>query len=391
MNDIDKKQNQSIKLLRTLIIVLIILIVGVVIYLVYDKLYGNSETINKIDNNDINIKKTTTTKLLDGTYLIDVSDVVDNVMPSIVAITSKTTTSYGLGTTYQTGAGSGIIIDKTNDKLLILTNQHVVDESDKITVQFVDNKAVDASVLGKSSSYDIALISVKLTDLESSTLNSIKIATLGDSTKLEVGEGIIAIGNALGYGQSVTTGVISALNREVTVDNYTANMIQIDAAINGGNSGGALLNSSGEVIGINSVKYSSKTTSTNSSIEGMGFAIPISDISDLITKLKEGKILSEEQRGYLGIKGIMITDSLKEYYDLPKGIYVSQSINPKLLKGDIITSIESNTIKSFSTLNSVLEEKKSKEIVNITIKRKTISGYKDIKLQIELLSYKEAS
>lgn len=391
MNEIDQKQNQSIKLLRTIVIILVILIIGVVGYLVYDKLYGIDNTKKTYDDtSNVVIEKTPTTTVVEGTYVTDVTEVVNNVMPSIVAITSKTVSNSILGTSYSTGAGSGIIIDKTKDKLLILTNQHVVDDSDKLTVQFINNKSVEASVLGESSSYDVALVSVKLSDLDKDTLNSIKIATLGDSTKLSVGQGIIAIGNALGYGQSVTTGVISALDREVTTEDYTSNMIQIDAAINGGNSGGALLNSSGEVIGINSLKYSSKSTTT-SNIEGMGFAIPISDIKDLINKLKEGKILSKTERGYLGISGVMITDAYSEYYEIPKGIYVRQSVNNKILKGDIITSIDGKEIKSMTTLNSVLEEKKANEKVKITIKRKTLNNYKEEELEIYLLSYREAN
>ncbi len=228
---------------------------------------------------------TTNSKQKEGIYMTDVSEVVEEVMPSIVSITSKTLVSSGnYGPSffnqeqYAEGAGSGIIISKTDDELLILTNNHVVDNAEELSIQFVNGKTVDARIKGTSEKKDVAVVSVKLSALDNETISSIKIATIGDSSKLKVGNGIIAIGNALGYGQSVTTGVVSAVDREVTIDGITSKMIQIDAAINGGNSGGALLNSAGEVVGINSVKYSSNSSSS-ASIEGMGFAIPITDVS----------------------------------------------------------------------------------------------------------------
>ena len=208
----------------------------------------------------------TNNKQKEGIYITDVSEIVEEVMPSIVSITSKTLVSSGnFGPSffnnnqqqYAEGAGSGIIISKTDDELLILTNNHVVDGAEELSIQFVNGKSVDARIKGTSERKDVAIVSVKLANLDNETLSVIKIATIGDSSKLKVGNGIIAIGNALGYGQSVTTGVVSALDREVTIDDVSTKMIQIDAAINGGNSGGALLNSAGEVIGINSVKYSS--------------------------------------------------------------------------------------------------------------------------------------
>ena len=240
----------------------------------------------------------TNTKIKEGIYIIDVSDIVEEVMPSIVSITSKTLVrsgyygpfyNYGNSNTYATGAGSGIIISKTDNELLILTNNHVIEDAEELSVQFVNEKSVDATVKGASEDRDVAVIAIKMSDLDNDTINAIKIATLGDSNELKVGNGIIAIGNALGYGQSVTTGVVSALNREVKVDNVSTKMIQIDAAINGGNSGGALLNSAGEVVGINSAKYSSSGMTSQASIEGMGFAIPISDVSELIESLMNGK------------------------------------------------------------------------------------------------------
>ena len=264
-----------------------------------------------------------------------------------------------------------------------------------MSVKFINNKSVDATLKGASSSKDVAIISIPLSSIDEETLKSIKIATMGDSTKLKVGEGVIAIGNALGYGQSVTTGVISALNREVTIDNVTTSMIQTDAAINGGNSGGALLNSKGEVIGINSAKYSSSYSTSSASIEGMGFAIPISDVSELITKLMNGEVLSEENRGYLGVTGYMTTDVTDE--DIPNGFYIksitknSGADKAGLSIGNIITKVEGKEITQFSDISAILEEKKAGDKVEVTIKYASGREYKEKTVKVTLSSYKEVS
>ena len=236
-------------------------------------LFVNKIELNNKENNnsDVEIKfSDVATDVNPGIYITDVSEIVENVMPSIVSITSKTLVQnysyfpwYGNQEYYQTGAGSGIIISKTKSELLILTNYHVVENTKEIVVSFIDEENVNATIKGYSERKDIAVISVKLNDIKKETIEAIRIATLGKSEELKVGNGIIAIGNALGYGQSVTVGVVSALNREVTTDSYTNKMIQLDAAINGGNSGGALLNSRGEVVGINSAKYSSSSSGTS--------------------------------------------------------------------------------------------------------------------------------
>ena len=296
--------------------------------------------------------------------MTDVSEVVEEVMPSIVAITSKTLVKSGMfgpfnsGDQYSEGAGSGIIVSKTDDELLILTNNHVIEGAEELSVQFVNEKSVDATVKGTSERKDVAVIAVKISDLEEDTINAIKIATLGDSNALKVGNGIIAIGNALGYGQSVTTGVVSAINREVTIDNITSKMIQIDAAINGGNSGGALLNSSGEVVGINSAKYSSGGSSTSASIEGMGFAIPISDVKELITSLMNGE--EDKSDATIGVEGYMITEEQSKAYNMPVGFYISKIVEKSgadkanLEIGNIITAIDGKDISTFSDLTDVL-------------------------------------
>ena len=321
----------------------------------------------------------TNTKIKEGIYIIDVSEIVEEVMPSIVSITSKTLVksgyygpfyNYGSSNTYATGAGSGIIISKTDTELLILTNNHVIEDAEELSVKFINEKSVDATVKGTSERRDVAVISVKMSDLDNDTINAIKIATLGDSNELKVGNGIIAIGNALGYGQSVTTGVVSALNREVKIDNVSNKMIQIDAAINGGNSGGALLNNKGEVVGINSAKYSA-SSSTSTSIEGMGFAIPISDVRELITSLMNGE--EDKTGGIIGIEGYTISETLSKTYNMPQGVYISKIVENSgadkagLEIGNIIVGIDDKEVKEFSNITDYLYNKNKGEKVKLKI------------------------
>ena len=320
----------------------------------------------------------TNNKIKEGIYITDVSEIVEEVMPSIVAITSKTLVKsgsfgpfYNNTEQYATGAGSGIIISKTDDELLILTNNHVIEDAEELSVQFVNEKSVDAKVKGTSERRDIAVIAIKMKDLDDETINAIKIATLGNSDELKVGNGIIAIGNALGYGQSVTTGVVSALNRNVTIDNVTTKMIQIDAAINGGNSGGALLNNKGEVVGINSAKYSSKSTSSSASIEGMGFAIPITDIKDLVTSLMNGE--EDKSGGIIGIEGYFITEQQSTQYNMPTGVYISKIVDGSgadkagLEIGNIIVEIDDVKVTKFADITDYLYNKKKGEKVKLKI------------------------
>lgn len=339
----------------------------------------------------------TNNKIKEGIYITDVSEIVEEVMPSIVAITSKTLVksgyygpfyNYGNTEQYSTGAGSGIIISKTDDELLILTNNHVIEDASELSVKFINEKSVDATVKGASEMRDVAVIAVKMKDLDNDTINAIKIATLGNSDELKVGNGIIAIGNALGYGQSVTTGVVSALNREVKIDNVTNKMIQIDAAINGGNSGGALLNNKGEVVGINSAKYSSSGTSTSASIEGMGFAIPITDIKELVTALMNGE--EDKTGGKIGIEGYMITETQSVNYNMPMGVYISKIIDnggadkAGLEIGNIILEIDGNKITKFSDITDYLYTKKKGD--KVTLKINYISGreYKEKNVEVTL-------
>lgn len=337
----------------------------------------------------------TNNKIKEGIYITDVSEIVEEVMPSIVSITSKTLVRsgafgpfYSSQEQYSTGAGSGIIISKTNDELLILTNNHVIEDAEELSVQFVNEKSVDATIKGTSERRDVAVIAVKMKDLDNDTINAIKIATLGDSNELKVGNGIIAIGNALGYGQSVTTGVVSALNREVKIDNVTAKMIQIDAAINGGNSGGALLNNKGEVVGINSAKYSSSVTSTSASIEGMGFAIPITDVKDLVTALMNGE--EDKSGGIIGIEGYVITEQQSKNYNMPQGVYIAKIVDGSgadkagLEIGNIIVGIDDKEVTVFTDITDYLYNKNKGDKVKLKIKYISGRQYKEKEVEVTL-------
>lgn len=380
VNNDNKKSKTTNRILIAIIIFLVLFIFVVTYLLVFNSNLFESLKDKVTNKDDIQLNYTEVVDSnSDGIYITDVSDIVENVMPSIVAITSKTlisTGNYGPWfewnnqSQYTEGAGSGIIISKSDDKLYILTNNHVVEGSSELIVQFINEKSVDATIVGTSERKDLAVISIPLSDLDDDTIDSIKIATIGSSDELKVGNGIIAIGNALGYGQSVTTGVVSALNREITIDDYTYEMIQIDAAINGGNSGGALLNSKGEVVGINSAKYSSSGTYSSASIEGMGFAIPISDVEDLIVDLMNGE---EDSNGVtIGIEGYMTNTGIN--YNFPLGFYISSILpdgnaaNSDLEIGQIITKIDGEEIESFSDLSNALYEKSIGDSATLTVK-----------------------
>jgi len=303
----------------------------------------------------------------------DVSSVVENVMPAIVAINcSATQTTYDFfGRQYDrevSGSGSGIIISATEDELLIVTNNHVVDGATAIEIVFDDDSKAVATVKGTEPSSDLAVVAVRMSDLTAETKNNIKVATLGDSDDVKIGEMSIAIGNALGYGQSVTVGYISALNRKVTVDNVTLNLLQTDAAINPGNSGGALINANGEIIGINSVKY------TDTNVEGIGYAIPISTAIPIINDLMNREALDESEMAYLGITSKVLDTSFADTFGIPEGVYVYevQSGTPAekagLHQGDIITGIAGRTVTQFDELKNYLDYTKAGTTVEITYK-----------------------
>ncbi len=303
---------------------------------------------------------------------LSVETIVESVMPAMVAITNTTELEYNgfFGSQTQTydSCGSGIIIGQNDTQLYIVTNNHVIEDADSITVTFADNASVSATVKGADSSMDLAVIIVEKSSMEESTLNAIKIAVLGDSDSLKLGQSVIAIGNALGYGQTVTTGVVSALDRTVVIDDMTASLLQTSAAINPGNSGGALLNRKGEVIGINSAKYS------DTSVEGVGFAIPISDAQPIIENLISKNMIPKDERGYLGIYGTDVTETVASVYNLPIGVYVSQLVNGGAAKkagiraGDIIVKIEGTDITCMTDLQTVLQYYRYGEEVEVVVK-----------------------
>ena len=324
------------------------------------------------------------------TVVSDVSDVVTEVMPAIVSIENHYTEKMSFFGQYiineADASGSGIIVGQNDTELLIVTNYHVIADTEKLTVQFVEGSEAEASVKGTDADMDLAIIAVPLTNIDNKTLQEIAVATLGDSDSLKVGEPAIAIGNSLGYGQSVTTGVISALNRSIQLsDGSDGTFIQTDAAINPGNSGGALLNVKGEVIGINSNKIG------GSAIEGMGYAIPISSASPIIAELmlKETKNkVAEDERGYLGITGINVTEDVSEPYGIPEGVFITQVYDNTaaqaagLKKGDIITEFNGEKITSMDELQKELEFHSSGETVELTIMSASSNGY--VSRQVEL-------
>ena len=306
----------------------------------------------------------------------NVASVVNEVMPSVVSITSTIQSSnyYGFGTQESEGAGSGFIVAKTKDNLMIATNNHVVSDATSLTVGFVDDTTAKATVVGTDSSADLAVISVKIKDIKDSTASKIKVATLGSSDDLKVGEEVVAIGNALGYGQSVTTGVVSAKNREVSLTDGTMNLLQTDAAINPGNSGGVLINMDGQVVGINNAKLE------DTSVEGMGYAIPITTAKTILTDLMNANSVSTKDAAFLGVVGRDINESYSSALGIPSGIYVSQVVSGSpaekagISAGDVITKFEGNNVSTMSGLKEKLALKKANIKVKITFKRANQSG-----------------
>ena len=326
----------------------------------------------------------------------DVSDVVEKVMPAMVSIVNNfTETANVFGQQYtqeEAASGSGIIVGKTDDELLIVSNNHVVESADTLTVTFIDGSEAQAQVKGLDSDMDLAVIAVSLNDLSDDTKNAITVATLGSSDDLKLGEPVIAIGNALGYGQSVTNGIVSALNREITLENgSTGTFIQTNAAINPGNSGGALLNMNGEVIGINSNKIAG--TTVEGMVEGMGYAIPITSASPIIADLMERQTrtkVAEDEVGYIGISLQEVTSQIAQMYNMPEGIYVvsveegSAAANAGIMKGDIITKFDGSSISSYSDLQKTLQYYAAGDSATITVQRPQNGEYVSVELNLTL-------
>jgi len=333
---------------------------------------------------------------------LDVSDIAEGVMPAVVAITSKSVqevqnyySMFGRGGSSSTqeveSQGSGIIIGENDEELLIVTNNHVVEGATTLSVSFIDDSVYEATIKGTDSSSDLAVISVPLSSISEETMSQIKVAQIGNSDDLKVGEQVVAIGNALGYGQSVTTGIVSALNRQI--DTTDVALIQTDAAINPGNSGGALINMKGEVIGINSAKFAS------TDVEGMGYAIPLSAASPIIEELMNQvpkEKVSEDQASYLGISGESITGEIATMYGFPEGIYVTSVTagGPAEAAGvqtnSILTKFDGTSISSMSELKSLLEYYAAGETVELTVMVAENGAYVEQTLTVTLGSAAEA-
>ena len=356
------------------------------------KTTNSSSQTSKSNSSSTSLLKTTTTSDSSNKGSLDVSDITTSAMPSIVAITNKSVqevqdyfSQFGFGgqgqpqTQETESQGSGIIIGKNDSELLIVTNNHVVEGAETLTVSFANETSVEASIKGTDSSKDLAVVAVPLDSIDDDTMNAISIITLGDSDKLQVGEPVIAIGNALGYGQSVTTGIVSALDRNLDMEGFDSKLIQTDAAINPGNSGGALLNANGELIGINTAKVNANA------VEGMGYAIPISDATSVIENLMNRETrtkVDESEQGFLGIEGYDVTSEKAEMYSIPTGVFVrsvedgSAADKAGITAECIITKFDGITIDSMSTLQSQMQYFKAGDKVEVVIEVPNKNGTK---------------
>lgn len=378
----------------------------------FSKTTGSSGSTASNNSSSTSLLKTTAVSGSSNTGSLDVSDVTTSAMPSIVAITNKSVqevqdyfSQFGFGgqgqpqTQETESQGSGIIIGKNDSELLMVTNNHVVEGADTLSVCFIDNQVYEAAIKGTDPENDLAVIAVPLDSISDDTMSKIAVASIGDSDSLKVGEQVVAIGNALGYGQSVTTGIVSAVNRTLSSnssdtqdsnssdDSSSATYIQTDAAINPGNSGGALLNMNGEVIGINSAKLAS------TEVEGMGYAIPISRVSDIIDNLMNQttrtKVDSDKQ-GTIGIKGINVTSDVQEKYNLPEGIYVSEVTSGSaaekagITSGSVITKFDGKSVTDIESLQDLLQYYKAGETVELTLQVPDSDSYKEKTVSITL-------
>ena len=367
-----KEKKKMPKLIKVISLALVFGIVASVAFqatnLVADRFLGTTENreVKSVDNTKISQSTGETAKS-------DIASIAEEVMPSVVSITNlrvQQVQSFfgGIQEQESKSVGSGIIISQNDSELLIITNNHVVEGNETLTVSFVDEESVEAQVKGTDAAKDLAVIAVQTKEIKDTTMDQIKVAALGNSDQLQVGESVIAIGNALGYGQSVTSGIVSATGREL--DGIDEKLIQTDAAINPGNSGGALLNANGEVVGINTAKVATDT------VEGMGYAIPISSVSDIIENLmnQETKTkVSEAEQGQLGIQGVDVTADSSEMYNMPTGVYVSEVIagggakKAGITKGSVITGINGTSIDGMQALKEQLQYYRAGETVKITV------------------------
>ena len=386
-----------------------LVMVGVNVFSAKMGIVNNNPIINSIENSSNNknqanetiatkssVRKSRTNNY-NVNYYDDLSDLISDVMPTVVSITNMqkfTQNGYSIfgyrvqPQEYEAPAsGSGVIVGMTEEQVIILTNNHVVQQSSSLSVTFNESKTYDAAIKGTDSSKDLAIISVSKKDIEPEILQNIKISNIGNSDNIKVGEHVLAIGNALGIGQSVTYGIISAKDREIDEIGNSSKLIQTDAAINPGNSGGALLNLRGELIGINVAK------SSGNAIEGMGYAIPINmaaDVIETMSKRKDREIIPEEEQGQIGIKARNLDSQTAKSLDIPEGIYVlkieddSPAKNSELKEKDIIISFDDQTVKTVSELQELLKYTRAGQEVSIKIKRLDGGSYVEKEFKIKL-------
>ena len=337
-----------------------------------------------------------------------VADVAQNAMPSLVTISTMSVEEmrnfFGGTQQYEVeGAGTGVIVGKNDSELLIATNYHVVEGASSLSVGFIDETSVEAEIKGTDVNNDLAVVAVKLSDIPDDTMNQIKIATIGDSDELQLGDQVVAIGNALGYGQSVTSGYVSALNRDLTLEDASGTtitstgLIQTDAAINSGNSGGALLNMKGELVGINEAKSSS--SSSGASVDNIGFAIPINKAQDSLQEMMNQETrqrVDESKASYIGIQGQDVSTQISELYGIPSGVVIAEVVEGSpadragLEKGDILTALDGRSITSMTQLQDILQYYAAGEKVDLTIQRSGDNGYEEQTVSITLGSAKDA-
>ena len=370
-------------------------------------MYGVNAAANRLYSQN-HISQTDTTEASTSESSSEVAQVADNAMPSVVTISTMSVEEmrsfFGGTQQYEVeGAGTGVIIGENDTELLIATNNHVVEGASSLSVGFIDESTVSAEIKGTDAENDLAVISVKLSDISTDTMNQIKIASIGDSDELQLGEQVVAIGNALGYGQSVTSGYVSALNRDLSLTDESGNtinstgLIQTDAAINPGNSGGALLNMNGELIGINEAK--SGTTSSGTTVDNIGFAIPINKAQESLQNLMNQETrekVSEDQASYIGIQGASVSSDEQEKFSIPAGVVVASVVEDGpatqagIQEGDIITELDGRSVSSIEGLQDTLQYYAAGETVDIVVQRADNGSYQEQTLSITLGSAQDA-
>lgn len=370
-------------------------------------MYGVNAAANRLYSQN-HISQTDTTEASTSESSSGVAQVADNAMPSVVTISTMSVEEmrsfFGGTQQYEVeGAGTGVIIGENDTELLIATNNHVVEGASSLSVGFIDESTVSAEIKGTDAENDLAVISVKLSDISTDTMNQIKIASIGDSDELQLGEQVVAIGNALGYGQSVTSGYVSALNRDLSLTDESGNtinstgLIQTDAAINPGNSGGALLNMNGELIGINEAK--SGTTSSGTMVDNIGFAIPINKAQESLQNLMNQETrekVSGDQASYIGIQGASVSSDEQEKFSIPAGVVVASVVEDGpaaqagIQEGDIITELDGRSVSSIEGLQDTLQYYAAGETVDIVVQRADNGSYQEQTLSITLGSAQDA-